>query len=90
MTLSYRLNTIGPRICYQLVILPFSVKNASKLSTTTTQTTLERSSNSSTILEASASLSQGKVFSGFVHRIRREKFVDFSDRIFLNLLTSIR
>ena len=87
MTLSYRLNTLGSHICYQLVILPSSVKNAFKLSTTTTQTILEQSSNSSTTLEASASLSPGKVFSLL---IRRRKYVHFSDVNFLNLLTSIR
>ena len=90
MTSSYRLNTLGSRICYQLVLLPFSVKIAFKLSTTTTQTILERSSNSSTTLEASASLSPGKVFSLLVLRIRGRKYVHFSDIKFLNLLTSIR
>ena len=89
MTLSYRPNTLGPRICYQLVILPFSVKNAFKLSTTTTQTIPERSSNSWITLEASASLSQGKAFSSLV-RTRGRKYVHFSDVIFLILLTSAR
>lgn len=90
MTSFYRLNTLGSRICYQLVILPFSVKNAFKLSTTTTQTILGRSSSSSTTLEASANLSQGKVFSLLVLRIRGRKYIHFSDVNLLNLLTSIR
>jgi len=84
MTLACRLNTPGPRICYQLVILPSSVKNALKLSITTTPTVLARSSNSSMTLEVSASLSQGKVFSSLVLRTRERKYVPFSDVLFLN------
>lgn len=82
MTLSYRLNTLGPHICYQRDILPFSVKNASKSSTTTTQAVLGRSSNSLITPETSANLSQGKVFFSLVLQTRGRKYVSFSENLF--------
>jgi hypothetical protein len=87
MTLSYRPNTLGPHICYQRDILRSSVKNAFKLSTTTTQAVLGRSSNSLITPEASANLSQGKVFSSLVLQTRGRKYVSFSESFseFINI-----
>lgn len=82
MTLTRRLNTLGPRICYRLVILPSSVKNVLRLSIMTTQSVLGLSSNSLMTREASASLSQGKVFSSLLLRRRGRKYVQFSGVIF--------
>lgn len=81
MTFAHRLNTLGPRICYQPVILLFSVKSVFRSSTTTTQTVLVRSNNSSMTLEVFANPLRGKVFSSLVRR-RGRKYVHFYDTIF--------